>query len=65
MPGGEKIPATYGSRQNFGGKIMTELRGRSRDRWLPVVTRAAPGAVAILINGAKNSLISSRKERGP
>jgi hypothetical protein len=65
MPGGGKIPATFGSRQHFGAMMMTELRGRSRDVCLPAVTLATPGAAAILINGAKNSLISSRKERGP
>jgi hypothetical protein len=65
MLGGEKVPATFGSRQHFEATVVTELRARSRDRWLSAVSPSAPGAVAILINGAKNCLISGRKERGP
>ncbi|MHC4060724.1 MAG: hypothetical protein ACYSUC_08605 [Planctomycetota bacterium] len=65
MPGGEKIPATFDSRQHFAATMMVELRGRSREIWLPAVSLSGPGAVAILINGAKNCLISGRKERGP
>ncbi|MHC4334311.1 MAG: hypothetical protein ACYSUV_11255, partial [Planctomycetota bacterium] len=60
MPGGEKTPATIGSRQHFGATMMTELRGRSREVCLPAVSLSGPGAVAIDIKSSKNCLISGR-----